>query len=169
MMKILKRPIDPDVAMEAMKDLSSLVKKNSYDDWVASLEAKWKVPFGELPAFVQRFDESGREILDPTPIEIPTDIKSLPTIGDQLNALVRAHLDSLAQQAGVETADEAMDLDPEDDEDPVTPYEKQGLLYNMTDEVPEDERPQPASNPPAGEPGVRTDAEAKNNPGTDKK
>lgn len=135
-MNKLRKPIDPDIARDAAIDLSHLVKKTAYDDHVAALEEKWKLPFSNLPFHVMRHNEKGEEVLDPTPIEIPLEIKKGQSLDQKLSELLRYQLDALAQQQGQETAEEALDLDPDEDDDILTPYERQGLVQEMVDEEP---------------------------------
>lgn len=70
-----------------------------------------------------RLDEEGREIPDPTPIELPLGMKRPETLAEQVQRLVRNQVSQYAALHGHETFEEAEDFDIEDDLDPSTPYE----------------------------------------------
>lgn len=70
-----------------------------------------------------RLDEEGREIPDPTPIELPLGMKRPETLAEQVQRLVRNQVSQYAAIHGHETFEEAEDFDIEDDLDPSTPYE----------------------------------------------
>lgn len=75
------------------------------------------------------FDELGREIPDPRPLEIPAGFKKPESITDIIQRLVRTQLSQRAQEEGNETWEEANDFDMDDD-DPdslFTPYELQEM------------------------------------------
>lgn len=72
-----------------------------------------------------KFDERGREIPDPRPLEMPAGLTRPPTIEEQIQRYVRGALSRMASEQGAETFEEADDLDLDDDEadDFLTPYE----------------------------------------------
>lgn len=70
-------------------------------------------------------DEYGREILDPTPMAPPIGYKKQPSMIEMVRNMVRSeHVKRAAEEAGMETFEEADDFDiPDDPIDPSTPYE----------------------------------------------
>lgn len=72
---------------------------------------------------VIRQDEKGREVPDPTPVEIPLGMKRPETLAEQVQRLVRRQVSEYAAMHGHETFEEADDLEVDDDFDPSTPYE----------------------------------------------
>lgn len=69
-------------------------------------------------------DEHGRELLDPTPLALPTGFKRPETLSEQIQRMVRTHLSQAAAEQGFETFEESEDFDcGEDDIDPRTPFE----------------------------------------------
>lgn len=69
-------------------------------------------------------DEHGHELLDPTPLAIPTGMKRPERLEDQIRRLVRdARFQQALAEAGDETFEDADDFDVGDDFDPTTPYE----------------------------------------------
>lgn len=87
--------------------------------------AKNKRMVAELPRFKQ-LDEKGREVPDPTPMEVPAGFKRPETLAEQIRRLVRSEQfakDVAAQ--GFETFEESEDFDIDDDMwDPSSPYEE---------------------------------------------
>lgn len=72
-----------------------------------------------------KFDDLGREIMDPKPIAPPIGYKKAPSIADQMRAMIRSErLRAEAEAAGYETFEEADDFDVGDDFDPTSPYEE---------------------------------------------
>lgn len=72
----------------------------------------------------QIMDEQGRELPDPTPLEVPVGFKRPETLAEQVRRLVRSeHFNAEREALGEETFDEADDFDVDDDFDPSTPYE----------------------------------------------
>lgn len=68
------------------------------------------------------------EVPDPTPMAPPVGYKPGPSIAEQIRQMVRSeHVRFAAEQAGVDTFEEADDFDAPDDEefDPSTPYEQE--------------------------------------------
>lgn len=70
-----------------------------------------------------RQDEAGREIPDPNPMEVPLGMKRPATLAEQVQRLVRTSLSEHARMQGLETFEEAEDLEVDEDFDPYTPYE----------------------------------------------
>lgn len=71
-----------------------------------------------------KLDENGHEKLDNTPVELPLGFQHPETLEDRIKRLVRTSVSAQAQTDGEETFEEADDFDiPDDDSDPVTPYE----------------------------------------------
>lgn len=71
-----------------------------------------------------KYDELGREIPDPQPIEIPLRFRSGPTIDQKMKQMLVNLLNQQAREQGTETFEEANDFDiPDDFDDPLTPYE----------------------------------------------
>lgn len=72
-----------------------------------------------------RLDEFGREIPDPTPVELPVGFKQQETIAQMVARLVRKDVSEYAARNDQETFDEADDFTlDEEDFDPHTPYEE---------------------------------------------
>lgn len=91
-----------------------------------------------------RFDERGREILDPTPVDFPLNFKRPMTIQEQIRTFIRQELSQTAAAQGEETFEEADDFDVDDDFDPTSPWE---LNY--------EQQASPIDGPPgAGDPGA---------------
>lgn len=80
--------------------------------------------------YTTQFDELGREIPDPTPLEMPAGISRPLTIEEQIQRYVRGHLSRMAADQGQETFEEADDFElaDEDPEDFLTPYEVHVLV-----------------------------------------
>lgn len=70
-----------------------------------------------------RLDEFGVEILDTTPVSLPTGFRKPETLQEQVARLVRNQVSREAEEAGYESFDEADDFDVEDEFDPSTPFE----------------------------------------------
>jgi len=71
-----------------------------------------------------KFDSRGREICDPTPIEVPAGFHHPPSLEDRMKRYIRDELSATANNEGFETFEEADDFDiPDDPIDPTTPYE----------------------------------------------
>lgn len=64
-----------------------------------------------------KFDKLGREIPDPTPVELPVGFRHPPSLADEIRRLVEVNLSQAAQESGSESLDEASDFDVEDDEE----------------------------------------------------
>lgn len=68
-------------------------------------------------------DGFGREVPDPTPLELPLGFKRPETLAEQVQRLVRHSVSEYAALHGEETFEEADDLEIDDEFDPGTPYE----------------------------------------------
>lgn len=72
----------------------------------------------------QKFDESGREMMDPLPIAPPIGYKKAPSIAEQIRNMIKSEkLRQEAEAQGYESFEEADDFDV-DDFDPKSPYEE---------------------------------------------
>lgn len=71
---------------------------------------------------VDMFDAQGREIPDPTPVEIPVHLNIRHS--DHIRDIIRQELSRFAEDQGHETFEEADDFDCDDDFDPASPYEE---------------------------------------------
>lgn len=70
-----------------------------------------------------RYDEQGRELPDPTPVEIPVGFQRPESLQEQIKRLVRTELSAQAQAEGFESFEEADDFEVGDDYDPSSPHE----------------------------------------------
>lgn len=101
-----------------------------------------------------RFDEQGRQLPDPRPVEWPTELKRPRSLQEEIQRFVRQELSRAADEAGLETFEEADDFDVAEDPDllGVTPYE---LSEEQVFKDPSDlstKEPLPAK--PAGDPAA---------------
>lgn len=96
------------------------------------------------------YDERGRELPDPTPVEKPTGLKLPLSLHDEIRRFVRFELSHQAAVQGVESFEEADDFDVEEEEpELVSPYEVVDLVPEPGDRDASDLRkPEPAP-PPA--------------------
>lgn len=63
-----------------------------------------------------KFDELGRELPDPTPVEVPLGFQRPESLTDMVRRMIRGQLSVAAAEEGHETFDEANDFDvPEED------------------------------------------------------
>lgn len=71
-------------------------------------------------------NEAGHEVLDPTPMKPRVGHRPQPSVNDRIRAMVRSErLRQAAEEAGMESFEEADDFDiPDDPIDPSTPYEE---------------------------------------------
>lgn len=88
-----------------------------------------KNPPGEVQRRVKeahlKFDDQGRELMDPIPIAPPIGYKKSPSIAETIRNMIRSEkLKQEAEAAGYETFEEADDFEV-DDFDPKSPYEEQ--------------------------------------------
>ena len=70
-----------------------------------------------------RLDEHGHELPDPRPMEVPLGMKKPETIAEVVQRLVRHQVSQYAAMNGMETFEEAEDVEVDDEFDPSTPYE----------------------------------------------
>lgn len=71
-------------------------------------------------------NSNGHEVVDNTPMAPPVGYKHVPSMVDIIRAQIRAEKLRLeAEEAGLETFDEADDFEVGDDYDPTSPYEEQ--------------------------------------------
>lgn len=61
-------------------------------------------------------DESGAEVLDPTPVELPIGYKHPKTLEERIQEAIRQELSQVASKEGYETFQEANDFDVGDDD-----------------------------------------------------
>lgn len=76
-----------------------------------------------------KYDKQGRELPDPTPIEIPAGFNRPPTLAEQIERCFRTIVSRNAAQRGHETFEEANDFEP-DETDPTeqdTAYTDMGV------------------------------------------
>ena len=73
-----------------------------------------------------KYDEQGRELMDPTPIAPPIGYKKSPSITETIRNMIRSeHLRREAESQGYESFEEADDFEMAEDPDPKSPYEEQ--------------------------------------------
>lgn len=82
------------------------------------------------------FTPDGKEIPDPTPIQIPAGFKRPESLIDQMRRLIRTDVSQFAEQQGAESFEESNDFDMDDDDAELrtTSYEE------MHEEVPREQR-----------------------------
>lgn len=73
-----------------------------------------------------KFDDQGREIPDPTPMELPTGFRAPESLESMIARMVRTRISDLADREGMETFDEANDFELDDD-DELTPSEEREM------------------------------------------
>lgn len=83
-----------------------------------------------------KFDKEGRELPDPTPIEIPAGFKRPETLQEQIRRLVRTAISERAVDSGAESFEEANDFDMDDDD----PTDQDTVYTRMAEEVPRELR-----------------------------
>lgn len=79
-----------------------------------------------------KFDERGRELPDPTPLEVPLNWKRPPSMQELIKQHIRSEMSRQAADTGMETFEEADDFDVDEDPDPLSQYE----LREMAEERP---------------------------------
>lgn len=62
------------------------------------------------------FTKEGRELPDPTPLELPAGTKRPETLQDQIRRLIRTDVSAYAEDHGAESFEDANDFDIDDDE-----------------------------------------------------
>jgi len=77
---------------------------------------------------LQKHDENGGEILDPTPLEPPLGYRKTPSLSEQIQQQVRiAQLKILEDSLDPETEDEADDFEIGDDYEPLSKHENENM------------------------------------------
>lgn len=72
----------------------------------------------------KQLDDRGRELLDPRPVAPPVGYKRQPSMVEHIRNMVRSEmLRSAAENAGMESFEDADDFVVGDDYDPASPYE----------------------------------------------
>lgn len=97
------------------------------------------------------FTPEGLEILDQRPMEVPLGYERPLTLQEEIRRMIAVETSRAAEDAGLESFEEADDFDvPDGEDDFVSPYE----IKEMTDEWPEE-----SSEPTSGSAGQETDGE----------
>lgn len=73
-----------------------------------------------------KYDGQGRELPDPTPIEIPAAMRRQESVNDMMRRMISQELSKHAASMGAETEEEANDFDVDDDVE--LPYTRAELL-----------------------------------------
>lgn len=95
-----------------------------------------------------RYDDLGRQIADPRPVEVPVDFRRPLNIHDEIRRFIRQEISRKAQDNDLETFEESDDFDVEDeDELPLSGYEVQELVPEAGD-VDATPVPDPKARPP---------------------
>ncbi|QXP44148.1 MAG: hypothetical protein [Arizlama microvirus] len=93
---------------------------------------------------------NGYEPVDNTPVEIPTRLRLPQTRTDQIRQFIREEISRAALNGGMETLEEADDIEPDDEEAmPFSRYELQNLEPFQPPANPGEAVGQPAVVPPA--------------------
>lgn len=114
------------------------------------------------------FDDQGRQLPDPRPVEWPTELKRPLSMADEIKRYVRLELSRRAEAVGVETFEDADDFEVDDDDLVLSsPYElEEEQIGKDASDLAKPEPPPPAKQPegpsapvvaPSG-PGVSTPA-----------
>lgn len=74
-----------------------------------------------------KFDEKGRELPDPTPMELPSGFRAPESLESMIARMVRGRISQLANDEGMETFEEANDFELGDEEDLLTPSEEREM------------------------------------------
>lgn len=91
------------------------------------------------------FDEFGREIPDPTPIEVPLKFQRPPTLQEQIRQMIRSESLRATLSEEAESFEEADDFDIDDEEDDIlSPYEIEEWREMTPEEADADFDPPPA-------------------------
>lgn len=81
-----------------------------------------------------QFDNLGRQIPDPRPVEVPLGYTRPPSLQEEIKRFVRNELSLRAREQGVETFEEADDFDiPEEEDEFVSEYEVQEMAVEAID------------------------------------
>lgn len=68
-------------------------------------------------------DERGREIPDPTPVEVPLRFRGQESTDERIRRIIRETISRQAAESGWESFDDANDFEVDEDPDPVSQYE----------------------------------------------
>lgn len=107
----------------------------------------------ELKKLTRAIIVQGMELFNPTPIAIPIGMQRPPSLQEQIARVLRSERQAQLMEGDDE---DAQDFDvPDEDPDPMTPYE----MAQMVDEIPEGytlEEPEPEPDPePEPEPELK--------------
>lgn len=83
-------------------------------------------------------DARGREIPDPTPVEVPLKFRRKPSREDDIRRLIREVISGYVESKGFESFKEADDFDISDDQEMVSPYEMTAMQEEFHEEVKSD-------------------------------
>lgn len=81
---------------------------------------------------MSRYTPDGREIPDPRPVEVPTGLRTRPTLQEEIKRYIRVEMSNRARDEGHESFEEADDFDVDDDVDGV--FETQYTVNEMAPE-----------------------------------
>lgn len=85
-----------------------------------------------------KYDERGRELPDPTPVEVPVHLRRRDGLQDQIRRLIRTELSRQAAAQGMESFEEADDFEVDGEaEDFVTQYEMTEMQEERSMAAPE--------------------------------
>lgn len=76
-----------------------------------------------MKSYDEKYNMSGHEIMDNTPIAVPTRFRRSLTLQEQIQLMIKRDMSRLAQQNGYETYEEADDFDVDDDPEMKSPYQ----------------------------------------------
>lgn len=105
-------------------------------------------------------DERGREVPDPTPVEVPLRFRNQESSDDRIRRIIRETMSRMAVDSGRESFEEANDFDVDEDPDPVSQYELSDMQEERSFDEPVADRPVDSGNsasPPASSSGGRED------------
>lgn len=92
---------------------------------------------GKLKAALSKlinFDKQGRELPDPTPVDIPAGFKRPETLAEQIKRMIRTDMSSFAESQGAESFEEANDFEVDEDDAEQHPTHHE-LHEEVVDEV----------------------------------
>lgn len=106
-----------------------------------------------------KFDKDGRQVCDPTPVEVPLNVKRPPTMEEMIQRQVRVELSRAMDAQGFETFEEADDFEIDEDPDPLSGYEIVEMVREPGD-GPDASPPGPPGPAPTGSPAPETPADS---------
>lgn len=118
------------------------------------------------------YDQFGREIPDPRPVEVPTHLKVGPSLNERIQQMIRSELSNRARMAGAESFEDADDFDVDDEDgELVSPYEVKDLAPERMGgkDASDLERAEPPAKPPDApvrQSGIEPQAGAEVRPGS---